>query len=94
MTLRGLERLLMILEGKVATEFRELIEGTFTRVMAGDKSLIEVIESNAASDAPIHQAFRAALAQEPVVPVLDYMCKKTKGSTGGGRAYAGAGREA
>lgn len=74
MTIRGLQRLLMILGGKVAAEFREIIEGTFTRVIAGDQSLIEVINANAASDAPIQQAFRAALAQEPVAPVLDELC--------------------
>jgi uncharacterized protein YneF (UPF0154 family) len=50
------------------------VEGTFTRVMAGDQSLIEVINANAASQAPIQQAFRAALAQEPVAPVLDEAC--------------------
>lgn len=74
MTIRGLQRLLMILGGKVAAEFREIVEGTFTRVMAGDQSLIEVINSNAASNAPIQQAYRTALAQEPVAPVLDELC--------------------
>jgi hypothetical protein len=64
----------MILGGKVAAEFREIVESTFTRVMAGDQSLIEVINANAASAAPVQQAFRAALAQEPVAPVLDEMC--------------------
>lgn len=73
-TVRGLQRYLMILKGKVAAEFRDIIEGTFTRVMAGDQSLIEVINANAASQAPIQQAFRAALAQEPVAPVLDEAC--------------------
>lgn len=71
MTIRGLQRLLMILGGKVATEFRKIVEGTFTRVMAGDTSLIEVINANAASSAPIHQAYRQALNQEPTDPVLD-----------------------
>lgn len=74
MTIRGLQRLLMILGGKVAAEFREIIEGTFTRVMAGDQSLIEVINANAASQAPVQQAYRAALAQEPVAPALDELC--------------------
>ena len=78
MTVRGLQRLLLILGGKVATEFREIVEGTFTRVMAGDKSLIEVINANAASDSPVHQAYRAALEQEPVAPVLDDLCLKRK----------------
>ena len=78
MTLRGLQRLLLILGSKVASEFPVLLEGTFTRVMAGDPSLIEVIRSNAASDAPIHQAYRQALAQEPVAPVLDEIVRKRK----------------
>jgi hypothetical protein len=68
----------MILGGKVAAEFRAIVEGTFTRVMAGDQSLIEVINANAASQAPVQQAFRAALAQEPVDPVLDEYCLDRK----------------
>lgn len=78
MTLRGLQRLMMILGGKIAAEFREIVEGTFTRVMAGDQSLIEVINANAASQEPLQQAYRQALAQEPVVPVLDEYCLKRK----------------
>jgi len=78
MTIRGLQRLLMILGGKVAAKYRELVEGTFTRIMAGDQSLIEVINANAASQDPVHQAYRAALAQEPVDPVLDEFCLKRK----------------
>lgn len=79
MTIRGLQRLLMILGGKVAVEFRKIIEGTFTRVMAGDQSLIEVINANAASQEPMQQAYRQALAQEPVaVPLSDDMCLKKK----------------
>jgi hypothetical protein len=35
--------------------------------MAGDHSLIEIIQANAASDAPLQQIYRQALAQEPVV---------------------------
>ena len=52
MTIRGLQRLLMILGGKVAAEYREIVEGVFTRYMAGDTSLIEEVRANAASDAP------------------------------------------
>ena len=77
-SIRGLQRYLMLLGGKVAIEFRELIEGTFTRVMAGDQSLIEVINANAASDEPVQQAYRAALEQEPVAPVLDDYCLKRR----------------
>ena len=43
MTIRGLQRLLMILGGKVAAEYREIVEGVFTRYMAGDTSLIACI---------------------------------------------------
>jgi hypothetical protein len=78
MTVRGLQRLLMIYGGKVAAQYREIVEGTFTRVMAGDQSLIEVINANAASQEPVQQAYRAALAQEPVAPVLDDFCLKRK----------------
>lgn len=79
MTLRGLQRLLLILGNKVASEFRVHLEGTFSRVMAGDHSLIEVICSNAASDAPIHQAYRQALAQEPVAAtVLDEIVSRKR----------------
>ena len=77
-SIRGLQRYLMLLGGKVAAEFRELIEGTFTRVMAGDQSLIEVINANAASQDPVQQAYRAALEQEPVAPILDDYCLKRK----------------
>ena len=59
MTLRGLQRLLLILGTRGAAEFRMLLESTFTRIMAGDTSLIDEIQSNA--------AYKQALAQEPVV---------------------------
>jgi hypothetical protein len=67
MTLQGLQHLLVILGGKVAAEFRQIVWGVFTRYMAGDRSMLEEIRANAVSDAPIHQAYRQALAQEPVV---------------------------
>ena len=76
MTIRCLQRVLMILGGKVAAEFRVLIEGVFTRVMAGDQSLIEVINENAASNAPVQQVYRQALAQEPAVSAYDSLSKK------------------
>ena len=66
MTLRGLQRLLMILGGKVAAEYREIVEGVFTRYMAGDTSLIEEVRANAVSDAPENVMARQALEQEPV----------------------------
>ena len=66
MTIQGLQRLLLILGGKHAAEFRAIVLGVFTRYMAGDRTMLEEIHSNAASDAPVHQAYRQALAQEPV----------------------------
>ena len=67
MNLRGLQRLMMILGGNVAAEFLHIIEGVFTRYMAGDRTMLQEVNANAVSDAPIHQAYRQALAQEPVV---------------------------
>ena len=67
MTIQGLQRLLILLGGKVAAEFRTIVLGVFTRYMSGDRTMLEEIHSNAVSDAPIHQAYRQALAQEPVV---------------------------
>ena len=66
MTLRGLQRLVQILGGKVAAEFRQIVEGVFTRFQSGDLTMIEEIRANAASSVPMHQAYRQALAQEPV----------------------------
>jgi len=67
MTLQGLQRLLVIIGGKVAAEFRTIVLGVFTRYMAGDRTMLEEIKANAVSTAPIHQAYRQALAQEPVL---------------------------
>jgi len=67
MTLQGLQHLLVILGGKVAAEFRQIVLGVFTRYMSGDRTMLEEINANAVSTAPIHQAYRQALAQEPVL---------------------------
>ena len=67
MTLHGIQRLLMILGGRVAADFRQIVLDVFNRYMAGDRSMITEIERNALSTAPIHQAYRQALVQEPVV---------------------------
>jgi hypothetical protein len=77
MTLQGLQHLLVILGNKVSAEFRQIVLGVFTRYMAGDRSMLQEVEANAVSDAPIHQAYRQALTQEPVTtmanskPMLD-----------------------
>ena len=78
MTLVGLERLLMILGGRIAKEFRILVENTFRRVMAGDRSLIKVIEENASSDSPVQQAYRKSLEGEPASTTLEDLCLKRK----------------
>ena len=65
MTIRGLQRLLMILGGKVAATYRALVETTFTRVMAGDKSLIKVIEANAELNEAGPKMARAAMENDP-----------------------------
>jgi hypothetical protein len=67
MTIQALQRLLLILGGKHAAEFRTIVLGVFTRYMSGDRTMLEEIHSNAVSTAPIHQAYRQALAQEPVL---------------------------
>jgi len=65
MTIRGLQRLLMILGGKVAAAYRALVETTFTRVMGGDRSLIKVIEANAKSNEAGPKMARAAMQNDP-----------------------------
>ena len=42
MTIRGLQRLLMILGGKVAAEYREIVESVFTRYTAGGSGIFGV----------------------------------------------------
>lgn len=62
MTIRGLQRLLMILGGKVAAQYRAVLETTFTRVLAGDKSLVKVLEANASAVGGAQEMCRNALA--------------------------------
>lgn len=61
MTIRGLQRLLIILGSKVAAQYRAILETTFTRVLAGDKSLVKVIEANAEATGGVQQMCRDAL---------------------------------
>lgn len=65
MTIRGLQRLLMLLGSKAASDYRGLAETTFTRVMAGDRSLIKVIEANAVSNDAAPMAARSAMSNDP-----------------------------
>ena len=66
---RCLQLLLTVLDGKVATEYRRILNDLFLRYMAGDLSMISELEDNAASDAPANVLARDALAREPV-PVM------------------------
>ena len=50
---RGLQHLLTILRGKVSEDHHTLLNETFLRYMAGDRSMVTKIENNAASNAPI-----------------------------------------
>jgi hypothetical protein len=52
------------LEDDVGAEYRKLARTTVTRVGAGDQTLKEVIDTNAASSAPNAQLLREALAHE------------------------------
>jgi hypothetical protein len=67
MDIRGLQRLIALLGGKIGAEYRRLAETTLTRLVAGDESMISEIEENAASDAPIQTLAREALAHEPLL---------------------------
>jgi hypothetical protein len=62
----GLQVLLGILDNdnEVAVEYRKLARTTVTRVGAGDPSLKDVIDANAASSAPNAQLLREALVHE------------------------------
>ena len=64
--LTGLQRLLLILDNKVAVDFRQSVEDIFVRFTEGDISMIYEIHMNTASSVPVHQAYRQALVQQPV----------------------------
>ena len=67
MTLSGLQKLVLLVGGKFGAKYRELLNDTFRRVMAGDESLIQDVQANAASNSPIHQLYRESLAEEAPV---------------------------
>ena len=67
MTLAGLQRMLLLVGGAFGKKARELLSDTFRRVMAGDLSIVEEVQANAASNSPIQQAYRASLGEEPAV---------------------------
>ena len=64
--IRGLQRLLTILGGKVSVEYRAILNDTFLRYMAGDLSMVKEIEANNASEAPTHLLARDALSRAAI----------------------------
>ena len=64
-TLEGALKLIMWLPGEMAKDYRSRACGILTRFLGGDSTLVEEIEANAASDAPIHVLAREALALTP-----------------------------
>lgn len=74
MTMSGLQILLHVMEGKVAKHIRHAMRTVFNRYMAGDTSMVFEIEEHAASDAPVHAAFRQVLAGD--IPESD--CPEAK----------------
>ena len=65
--IRGLQRLLTILGGKVSEEYRALLNDTFLRYIAGDRTMITEIEDNASSNAPMQVLARDALSRAAAV---------------------------
>lgn len=59
----GALKLVMFLGGTRAAEIRSNLTSVFTRFQAGDRSLIEEIDANAASSNPIAQMARASIAK-------------------------------
>ena len=64
MDIRGLQRLIALLGGKIGEEYRRLVETTLTRLVAGDETMITEIEQNAGSDAPMQTLAQEALGAE------------------------------
>ena len=67
MDIRGLQRLISLLGGKIGAEYRRLAETTLTRLVAGDETMIGEIAQNAGSDAPMQTLAREALGAEHMV---------------------------
>jgi len=61
-TFPGAIKLMMWLPGENAKKFRTKAAEILTRYFAGDKNLLREIEANAASDAPVNQLARGAMA--------------------------------
>jgi hypothetical protein len=64
--IRGLQQILMLLPGETGKKYRNIAESTVTRVLAGDQTLIPIIEANAESTDLIHETARLALEKNPI----------------------------
>jgi len=71
-TFPGAIKLMMWLPGETAKSFRTKAAEILTRYFAGDKTLLQEIEANAASDAPINQMARAALGDKAKATELEH----------------------
>ena len=60
--------LVMVLPGKAAKEARTQFANIIRRYMAGDQTLIQEINANAESTAPIAEAARATLCEQGDIP--------------------------
>ena len=63
-TFQGAIKLVMWIGGENAKKYRSAMTSILTRYYAGDGSLVEEVEANAQSAAPVAQMARAALAAE------------------------------
>lgn len=63
LTFQDAVELVMVLPGKIAKETRTQFANIIKRYLAGDQGLIQDIQANAASDAPLNQAARASVEQ-------------------------------
>jgi hypothetical protein len=60
----GLQRIASILPGKIAGKYRDEVQQVFNLVIAGDKSMIKVIEHNATTNTPIQKLVRESLKRK------------------------------
>ena len=60
--IRGLQLILLSLRGKVAQQYRSMLNEIFLRYTAGDRSMIQEIEQNAISEEPLNVLARETLA--------------------------------
>ena len=63
-TFKGVLKLVMLISGQKAALYRSAMVNILQRYYAGDGSLLEEVQANAQSDAPIQQMARASLAAE------------------------------